>query len=187
MINMKQVISFGFVFLLCFYACTKPKYNTNERLDYFLKISLQIKDLQVLVDDTKEQLNNLYVVKSNTKNSIVFSNETNMIKEELQNLLLQLDKKAKIIESITTQKGDTGLKKNALEYVSQTRQVVKLDLPKLLETIVDGKQLVNNKSAWNRKSRMMMVNANRDLFKNTQKIYLNLYKLDKEQLELYTL
>lgn len=164
---MKQLISFCFVFLLCFYSCTKSKYNTNERLDYFLKISLQIKDLQVLVDNTKEQLNNFYVLKSKNINSIISSNETNKVRQDLQGLLMQLDKKVKIIESISTQKGDIGLKKSALDYVIKIKQVVKIDLPELLETIVDGKQLVNNKVAWNRKARMMMVNANKDLFKNT--------------------
>lgn len=180
-------MSFFFLFLLCFCSCTKPKHNTNERLDYFVKISLQIKEMQVLVDDTKEELNNLYVVKSSNRNSVMSSNEVNKIKLDLQNLLRQLDTKIKTIESISTQKGDIGLKKNALDYVIKTRQIVKIDLPELLETIVEEKQLVNDKEKWNRKERMMMVNANKDLFKNTQNAYLQLYKLNKEQLELYTL
>jgi hypothetical protein len=57
----------------------------------------------------------------------------------------------------------------------------------LLETIVDGKQLVNNKAVWNRKARMMMVNVNKDLFKKIQKLYSESYKLNNEQLALYTL
>jgi hypothetical protein len=114
---MKQLTSLGFIFLLCFYSCIKPKYNNNERLDYFLKISLQVKDLEVLLNGSREQLNNLYRTKLNSKNSIIPSNQITETKQELQHLLLQLDKKAQIIESITTQKGDFGLKKNALDYV----------------------------------------------------------------------
>ncbi len=57
----------------------------------------------------------------------------------------------------------------------------------MLETIVDGKQLVNNKAVWNRKARMMMVNVNKDLFKKIQKLYSESYKLNNEQLALYTL
>lgn len=183
---MKYLIFCSVLSLFCF-SCTKPKYNQKEQLDYFVKISLKVKEAKALVKEVNLQLNDLYSIKAKNKNIIIPQIQIEDAKQSLQQLGLIVATREKNIMGIPILKGDFGLRKNALDYLEHMEKIVRKDFPELLEYISETNQQVNQKNTSERMSRMMMFEVSADILTKSQNLFKELYKLNPEELAMYSL
>ena len=130
----KQSIILLIILFSCAVSC-KHKPSHKEALNYYVIVHLQTKEVKSIVKKFSTELSQLVKQYSSLKKDTFFNQKTiDSLQNEFSYLIMQVDKRMKILEKLSSAKEYLYIKKGAMEYIKDTRGILVKDVFKLIYT-----------------------------------------------------
>jgi len=124
-----------FLLLFIFAVSCKHKPSHKEALDYYVIVHLQTKEVRSIVRGFSTELSQLIKQYSSLRKDSFFNQQTfDSLQNEFYYLVMQVDKRMKILEELPSSKRYLYLKNAAMNYIKDTRSILIKDVFKIINT-----------------------------------------------------
>ncbi len=188
---MKIKMTIAIIFMITTISCNySKKSNYKERLDYYVLVSSQVKDMPLLIKDFNNKLREgreKILITSNKNDNL---SEINDLQQSLVDLTDLIDKRLIVLNNLQPNKGDIGLDVFAAQYLQESKNLLVYDISGLVSNLGNKKHNTSNENRAryeNFKIRNDRINKEAEKLYKFLSVYKTIYKLDEKDLEIYGL
>lgn len=178
---------FSVIFILLFITSCNRKLSHEQALNYYVNVSMQIREVTILVKSFTAKLS---LLKQDSSSKIKTLQNYESLKSDYYELVGELDKKTKILDELAYKKENFYLKHSAINFIKDTRDILVNDVFRLLNIYKPAADkivkpgLTEMYHFFVRKD--FLITDDR-VFKQLSKIYIQQYHLTNGELVKYKL
>ena len=185
MIYIKRVLLF-FIIVTTF-SC-KQKMSKEEQLQYYVMVILQTREMPKLISDFNTELINAKKTTIKDYKNIQHKGLVDSLRTTLISLLIELDRRIKVLDNIPEIKGNLKLRTFAQQYLVDTRKFIAVQMPPLINSLNSQPKEINEAAEFEKfKNGKALLAKEGSGYYAMQKLFKQVHHLDQKDLEKYGL